>query len=91
MPPLQVARLLAAPMVAAVDGGRAAAVAAVQRLLFGARMQPLLVWLLVEVIDGMDRPDAAAAAALEALGEEGGAGVASYAGQQLHCPALCPK
>lgn len=74
MLPIQVARLLAAPVVAAVDSGRAAAVAAVQRLLFGARMQPLLVWLLVEMIEGMDRPDAAAAAALEGLTEEGGAG-----------------
>lgn len=74
MPPIQVARLLAAPVVAAVDCGRAPVVAAVQRLLFGARMQALLVWLLVEIIEGMERPDAAAAAALEALGEEGGAG-----------------
>lgn len=75
MQPIQVARMLAAPVVAAVDSGRAAAVAAVQRLLFGARMQPLLVWLLVEMIEGMDRPGAAAAAALEGLNEEGGAGV----------------
>lgn len=74
MQPVQVARLLAAPAVAAADRGSVDVVATVVQLLFGSRMQPLLVWLLVEMVEGMDRPDAAAAAALACLQEEGGAG-----------------
>lgn len=70
----RVALLLAPPVVAAVDGGRAGAVAAVLCLLFAARVQPLLMWLVVEIVATLERPDAAAAAAWEAMQLEGGAG-----------------
>ncbi|KAL4428435.1 hypothetical protein ABPG75_002524 [Micractinium tetrahymenae] len=72
--PMQTAALLAPAVVSAVDGGHAPAVAQTLQLLFNARQQPLLMWLLEAMAAGLERPDAAAAVAWEAMQHAGGAG-----------------
>lgn len=71
---MQTAALLAPAVVSAVDAGHVAAVAHTLQLLFNARQQPLLMWLLVAVTTGLERPDAAAAVAWEAMHHSGGSG-----------------
>ena len=70
--PYHAAKVLAPPAVAAIDGGAVSPVAAVQRLLFAARLQPLLVWLLEAMVRDLERVDAAAAAAWQILRQPGG-------------------
>jgi hypothetical protein len=78
--PYQAGKVLAPPVVAAVDSGAVCTVAAVQRLLFADRLQPLLVWLLEAMVRDLERVDAAAAAAWEVLRAPGVLG----AGERLH-------
>lgn len=72
--PAQTAALLAPAIVSAVDGGHVPAVAQAMQLLFNARQQPLLMWLLEAMAAGLERADAAAAVAWEAMQHPGGAG-----------------
>ncbi|GAB4813963.1 hypothetical protein N2152v2_001009 [Parachlorella kessleri] len=61
-PPEAVPRVMAPPVLQAIDAGFAGRVAAVQRLLFKQQLQPLLMWMQRAVVEDFGRPDAAAEA-----------------------------